>query len=103
MGVYTVVKELRYKNVKPIYKIDEYGNIYLFITRKDMEKLHIGNEKSTNKVVEFLQSNLNLYPMFLQVSHHQDFDHMCITLKLPVVAYSSYFASEKIINAHLSN
>ena len=28
MGVYTVVKELRYKNVKPIYKIDEYGNIY---------------------------------------------------------------------------
>ena len=85
-------------------KVDEYGNIYLFMTRKemgenlkassktvikifkeleeaklikqenqgkgkaykiyvvdiyskDMEKLHIGNEKSANKVVEFLPSN----------------------------------------------
>lgn len=85
-------------------KVDEYGNIYLFMTRKemgenlkassktvikifkeleeaklikqenqgkgkaykiyvidiyskDMENLHIGNEKSVNKVVEFLPSN----------------------------------------------
>ena len=28
LGVYTVLKELKYKDVKPIYKIDEYGNIY---------------------------------------------------------------------------
>ena len=32
-----------------IYVVDIYS--------KDMEKLHIGNEKSTNKVVEFLPSN----------------------------------------------
>ena len=62
------------------HKVDDYGNIYIFITRKEMgeylksssktvikvfkeledeqkEKLHITNEKNTNKVLEFLQLN----------------------------------------------
>lgn len=103
-------------------KVDEYGNIYLFITRKemgeylksssktvikifkeleearlikqenqgkgkaykiyvvdiyskDMEKLHIGNEKSTNKVVEFLPSN-NINKKYNYKSHrdYSNFD-----------------------------
>lgn len=28
VGEAQVLKELKYKNVKPIYMIDEYGNIY---------------------------------------------------------------------------
>lgn len=28
MGFNTVLKRLKYKDVKPIYKIDEYGNIF---------------------------------------------------------------------------
>lgn len=38
-------------------KVDEQGNIYVFITRKEMENLHIGKGKNTNKVLEFLQLN----------------------------------------------
>lgn len=36
LGVYTVLKELKYKDVKPIYKIDEYGNIYIQNIKKDI-------------------------------------------------------------------
>lgn len=38
-------------------KVDEQGNIYVFITRKEMGNLHIGKGKNTNKVLEFLQLN----------------------------------------------
>lgn len=107
-------------------KVDEYGNIYLFMTRKemgenlkassktvikifkeleeaklikqenqgkgkaykiyvvdiyskDMEKLHIGNEKSANKVVEFLPSNnINKKYNYKSDRDYSNFDWMSL-------------------------
>lgn len=55
VGLYLLLDRLNLSRMNN--KVDEQGNIYVFITRKEMGNLHIGKGKNTNKVLEFLQLN----------------------------------------------